>query len=226
MIDGITWFKQSAFLFQREHNLYIDPLGITDDAPKADAILITHAHFDHFSADDIAKIRQDSTAVYATADVASQMEGPVNVVAPGDAFEVLGWSVDAVPAYNTAEERLQFHPRSNGWVGYVFTIDGVRYYHAGDTDPIPEMESISCDVAFIPIGGYYTMDANEARGPWRLLVPSLSSPCILASKWGCPPTACGWPSSWRRSPSTSSCRRTRSSANQRAYQRWGLVAHV
>ena len=98
MIDGITWFKQSAFLFQRERNLYIDPLGITDDAPKADAILITHAHFDHFSADDIAKIRQDSTAVYATADVASQLAGPVNVVAPGDAFEVLGWPVDAVPA--------------------------------------------------------------------------------------------------------------------------------
>src|SRR5260370_6097820 len=73
MIDGITWFKQSAFLFQRERNLYIDPLGITDDAPMADAILITHAHFDHFSQVHIAKVRQDSTPVYATPDLASQL---------------------------------------------------------------------------------------------------------------------------------------------------------
>ena len=176
MIDGITWFKQSAFLFQREHHLYIDPLGIPDGSPMADAILLTHAHADHFSPDDLAKIRHDSTAVYATADVAAQLDGPVNVVAPGDAFEVLGWPVDAVPAYNTAEERQQFHPRSNGWVGYVFTIDGVRYYHAGDTDPIPEMEAISCDVAFIPIGGYYTMDANEATEAVKLINPRLVVP--------------------------------------------------
>src|SRR2546430_15517849 len=153
MIDGITWFKQSAFLFQREHNLYIDPLGITDGAPMADAILLTHAHGDHFSPDDIARIRQDSTAVYATADVAAQLAGPVNVVAPGDAFEVLGWSVDAVPAYNTAEERQGFHPRSNGWVGYGFTIDGVRHYHARATEPIPGEEAISFDVGVIPICG-------------------------------------------------------------------------
>src|SRR4030088_3501430 len=144
MIDGITWFKQSAFLFQREHNLYIDPLGITEGAPKADALFLTHAHADHFS--------------------------------PAAPLEGLGGSVDAAPAYNTAEERQQFHPRSNGWVGYVFTIDGVRYYHAGDTDPIPEMEAISCDVAFIPIGGYYTMDANEAIEAVKLINPQLVVP--------------------------------------------------
>src|SRR5437773_11111422 len=106
MIDGITWFKQSAFLFQREHNLYIEPLGITDGAPMADAILLTHAHGDHFSPDDIARIRHDSTAVYATADVAAQLAGPANVVAPGDAFEALGCSVVADPAVNPAEARL------------------------------------------------------------------------------------------------------------------------
>src|SRR5947209_18159232 len=127
MIDGITWFKQSAFLFQRERNLYIDPLGITDDAPMADAILITHAHFDHFSQDDIAKVRQDSTAVYATADVASQLEGPVNVVAPGDAFEVLGWPVDAVPAYYNDVVPQVFHRRYYVCVGDIVTL--VRMYH-------------------------------------------------------------------------------------------------
>ncbi|HYR63743.1 MAG TPA: MBL fold metallo-hydrolase [Actinomycetota bacterium] len=189
MIEGITWFKQSAFLFEREHNLYIDPWGITDGSPKADAILITHAHADHFSPDDIAKIRQDSTLIYATADVAAQIPGTVNVVAPGEAFEVLGWSMDTVPAYNVAPERLQFHPRSNGWVGYVFTIDGVRYYHAGDTDPIPEMESISCDVAFIPIGGYFTMDATEAVEAVKLIGAQLIVPIHFGYVVGMPSDA-------------------------------------
>ena len=176
MIEGITWFKQSSFLFQREHTLYIDPLGITDDAPKADAILLTHTHQDHFSPEDIAKIRQESTVIYAPADTAAQMDGEVNVVAPGEAFEVLGWPVDTVPAYNTAEERLQFHPKANNWVGYVFTIAGVRYYHAGDTDPIPEMELINCDVAFLPIGGHYTMDAAQAVEAVNLVDPKLVVP--------------------------------------------------
>jgi L-ascorbate metabolism protein UlaG (beta-lactamase superfamily) len=176
MIDGITWFKQSAFLFQREQSLYIDPWGVTDGSPEADAILLTHSHSDHFSPDDIAKIRTDSTAVYATGDLAAQLPGPVNVVRPGDAFEVLGYSVDAVPAYNVVEERLGFHPKSNGWVGYVFTIDGVRYYHAGDTDVIPEMEPLSCDVALLPIGGYYTMDPSEAAEAVKLIGPRLVVP--------------------------------------------------
>lgn len=169
MIEGITWYKHASFLIQREHAIYIDPWGITDDAPKADAILITHAHEDHFVLEDIARIRQDSTVIYATADVAAQIPGTVNVVAPGDAFEVLGYSADAVPAYNVAEERLAFHPKGQGWVGYVITIDGVRYYHAGDTDPIPEMEPLSCDVAFIPIGGYYTMGPEEAVEAVKLI---------------------------------------------------------
>jgi len=189
MIEGITWLKQSAFLFQGEHTLYIDPIGVPDGSPKADAIFITHAHGDHFQPDEIAKVRQDTTQVYATADVAAQLSGPVNVVAPGDAFDVLGWSVDTVRAYNTAEERQGFHPRSSNWVGYVFTIGGVRYYHAGDTDPIPEMEAISCDVAMIPIGGYYTMDANEAVEAVRLIGPKLVVPMHFGFYVGLPSDA-------------------------------------
>lgn len=189
MIEGITWFKQSAYLFQREHTLYLDPWGISDGAPKADAILITHSHPDHLSPEDIAKIRTDATVIYAPADTAAQIDGDVNVVAPGEAFEVLGWSVDTVPAYNTAPERLAFHPRENNWVGYVFTIDGVRYYHAGDTDPIPEMEPIACDVAFLPIGGHYTMDAAEAVEAVRLINPKLVVPMHFGFVVGLPSEA-------------------------------------
>ena len=189
MIEGITWLKQSAFLFQRGHTLYLDPIGVPAGSPKADAIFITHIHGDHFQPDEIAKIRQDDTAIFATADVAAQLPGPVNIVAPGDAFEVLGWSVDAVPAYNVAEERQGFHPRSSGWVGYVFTIDGVRYYHAGDVDPMPEMEAISCDVALLPIGGYYTMDAYEAVEAVNLLHPKLVLPMHFGYNAGLPSDA-------------------------------------
>ncbi|MGH2718542.1 MAG: MBL fold metallo-hydrolase, partial [Actinomycetota bacterium] len=101
MIEGVTWHKHASFLIRKEHAIYIDPWGVADDAPKADAILITHSHQDHFVLEDIARIRQDSTQIYATADVAGQIDGDVNVIAPGDAFEVLGHPTDAVPAYNT-----------------------------------------------------------------------------------------------------------------------------
>jgi L-ascorbate metabolism protein UlaG (beta-lactamase superfamily) len=189
MIEGITWFKQSAFSFQRERVLYIDPWGITEGSPKADAILYSHGHGDHFDLDDLARIRQDSTAIYAPADVAAQVSGQVNVVAPGDAFEVLGYSVDAVPAYNVKEERLGFHPRSSGWVGYVFTIDGIRYYHAGDSDLIPEMEPLSCDVALIPIGGHYTMDVTEAAEAVKVIKPRLVVPMHFGFVVGLPSDA-------------------------------------
>jgi L-ascorbate metabolism protein UlaG (beta-lactamase superfamily) len=189
MIDGITWFKQSAFLFQRGQNLYVDPWGIPEGSPKADAILYTHGHYDHFDADDLGRIRQPSTQIYAPADPASKIPGPVNVVAPGEAFEVLGYSVDAVPAYNLAPERLGFHPQDKGWVGYVFTIDGVRYYHSGDTDVIPEMEPISCDVALLPIGGTYTMDAPEAVEAVKLIQPRLVIPMHFGFVVGTPSDA-------------------------------------
>lgn len=176
MFEGIRWVKQSTFIFEKDRTLYIDPWGLPDDAPNADAILITHAHFDHFSAEDIAKIRSEDTQVFAPPDVASEIEGDVNVVSPGDAFEVLGWSTDSVPAYNTHPDRLDLHPKDNGWLGYVFTIDGVRYYHAGDTDPIEEMQSIECDVAFLPIGGHYTMGPEEAVEAVKAIEPKVVVP--------------------------------------------------
>lgn len=109
--------------------------------------------------------------IYAPPDVVSQLDRPATSVAPGDAFEVVGLPVDAVPAYNRKAERRNFHPKGNGWVGYVIAIEGVRYYHAGDTDLIPEMERIDCDVAFLPIGGTYTMDAAEAAEAARVIGP-------------------------------------------------------
>ncbi|MGH2768395.1 MAG: MBL fold metallo-hydrolase, partial [Actinomycetota bacterium] len=140
------------------------------------AILLTHSHYDHFSEPDIRKVRRPGTEVWGPADVAQQLDGEVKVVAPGDAFETAGLSVDAVPAYNLARERLGFHPRERGWVGFVIAVDGVRYYHAGDTDLIPEMEAVDCDVAMLPIGGTFTMDVAEAAEAARIIAPKLVVP--------------------------------------------------
>lgn len=177
MLRRFTWFKQSAYLWEGdEARIYIDPWGLTEDSPTADVLMITHAHFDHYSPDDIARVVGPSTKVFAPADVAAELNGDVTVVSPGDSFQVAGMSAQTVPAYNIVEERLDFHPRSNRWVGYVFELDGAIYYHAGDTDHLPELESIRSDVSFVPIGGTYTMDPEEAGRFVRLQSPKLAVP--------------------------------------------------
>jgi L-ascorbate metabolism protein UlaG (beta-lactamase superfamily) len=100
----------------------------------------------------------------------------VTPVAPGDAVEVAGVRIQAVPAYNIVEERLDKHPKTNNWVGYVLTLGGRDYYHAGDTDHVPELDSIRAAVTFLPIGGTFTMEAEEAGGLARAIGPELAVP--------------------------------------------------
>lgn len=177
MLERFTWFKQSGYLWKDEGlALYIDPWEVPADAPPADLLFITHAHFDHFSPDDIERIRRDSTRIFAPHDVAAEIAGDVTPVAPGDTVEALGVRAQAVPAYNVAEVRLDFHPQANRWVGYVFTMGGADYYHAGDTDHLGELEGVRADVAFVPIGGTYTMDVTEAAGFVKVLEPKLAVP--------------------------------------------------
>ncbi len=176
MLERFTWFKQSAYRWRGDGiTVYIDPWGITEQSP-ADVIFITHAHFDHFSKDDIEKIRKSGTKVFAPKDVAKELSGDVKAIKPGDSTEVAGIKVQAVHAYNVREERLQFHPKANQWVGYVLTLGGHTYYHAGDTDHARELDAIRADVAFLPIGGTYTMDAREAGGLAKTIRPQRAVP--------------------------------------------------
>lgn len=176
MLERFTWFKQSAFRWQGDGlTVYIDPWGVTGDAP-ADVIFITHAHFDHFQPEEIEAIRRGGTRIVAPADVAKELSGDVTPVAPGDSLEVAGVSVQAVPAYNVKEERLEMHPKANRWVGYVLELGGKAYYHAGDTDHAPELDEVRTDVVFLPIGGTYTMDAREAGGLARSIGPQVAVP--------------------------------------------------
>lgn len=163
MLERFTWFRQSAFRWtDGERTIYIDPWGTPADAAPADLIMITHAHHDHFQPEEIARLSRPDTVVAAPHDVAAELRGNVNPVAPGETHELAGVSFTTVPAYNTREEALEFHPKANRWVGYVIELGDATVYHAGDTDHAPELDDVRTDVAFVPIGGYYTMDAREA----------------------------------------------------------------
>lgn len=189
MIDRFVWFKQSAYLWRGDGlRVYIDPWGVTAAEP-ADVIFITHAHSDHFSTDDIDRIRRSGTRLIAPRDVARELSGDVTPIRPGETIEVAGVTATAVPAYNVAEERLEHHPKAKDWVGYVLTLGEATYYHAGDTDHVPELDAVEANVAFLPVGGTYTMDPSEAAGLARTLLPQLAIPMHYGYAVGSPADA-------------------------------------
>lgn len=176
MLDRFVWFKQASYQWRGDGLMvYIDPWGVTRPDP-ADVIFITHAHYDHFSLEDIERIRKADTRIVAPHDIAQELSGDVLAVRPGDSIDVSGIRGEAVRAYNVSEERLEFHPRANEWVGYVLDLGGHRYYHAGDTDRLPDLDKVRADVAFLPVGGTYTMDVTEAAGLARAIGPELAVP--------------------------------------------------
>jgi L-ascorbate metabolism protein UlaG (beta-lactamase superfamily) len=178
MLEHFTWYKQSAYCY-RDGGLtvYIDPWGTRPNDPPADIIFITHAHFDHFQPDEIARLKKDKTQIVAPKDVARELGGDVKAVRPGDFFEVHGIKGQAVPAYNVKEHRQQAHPKANEWVGYVLQLGGQRHYFSGDTDHAPELNQVKADIAFLCIGGDpYVMDWKEAAGLAKAIKPQLAVP--------------------------------------------------
>jgi L-ascorbate metabolism protein UlaG (beta-lactamase superfamily) len=190
MLERFTWFKQSAFLWRGDGlTVYIDPWAVTTD-DAADVVFITHAHSDHFSPDDLERVRKADTTFVAPHDVAKELSGDVTPVAPGDVFEVGGIRAQAVPAYNVVEHRLQAHPKANRWVGYILQLGENTYYHAGDTDHAPELSDVRADVALLPIGGDpYVMDPTEAAGLARAISPQLAVPMHYGFVIGSPKDA-------------------------------------
>lgn len=190
MLERFTWFKQSAYRWDGDGvTVYIDPWGVPDGSPEADAIFITHAHDDHFQPEEIQRLQGSGTRIVAPRDVASELSGDVQAVAPGDTVEAAGIKAEAVPAYNIAEDRLDMHPKVNGWVGYVLQLEDTTYYHAGDTDHLTELETVAAQVAFVPIGGTFTMDASEAAGLVRAISPQLAVPMHYGFVVGTPADA-------------------------------------
>ncbi len=189
MLERFTWYRQSAYLWKGDGlNVYIDPWGVTGD-PPADVIFITHAHFDHYNPEDFEKVRRGGTKIVAPQDIALELSGDVTAVGPGDSFEVEGIRGQAVPAYNIVDERLENHPRAKNWVGYILTLGDSTYFHAGDTDHTPELDGVKADVAFLPIGGTYTMTAPEAAELAKVISPQVAVPMHYGFVVGTPADA-------------------------------------
>jgi L-ascorbate metabolism protein UlaG (beta-lactamase superfamily) len=162
LLKGVTWFVQGAVRVEAEKVIYVDPYRLGAVKKDADIILITHSHGDHLSPPDIARIAKEETVFICPNDpkCLSALKGKnVKVVTPGEKAEVAGVKIAAVPAYNLDKP---YHPKANKWVGYIVQVGERRFYFAGDTDFIPEMKEVEADVAFLPVGGKYTMDAAEA----------------------------------------------------------------
>ena len=152
--------------------IYIDPWKLGEDMPKADLILITHDHYDHCSAEDIAKISREGTVVIGNPGAAAQLGGATRILHPGESLTVAGVTVTAFPAYNTNKFRSPgqpFHPQAAQGNGYIIRRNGETLYHAGDTDFIPEMSQLQVTVALLPVSGTYVMTADEAFEAAKLI---------------------------------------------------------
>lgn len=163
--------------------MIIDPFKIRPIPDKADLLLISHEHFDHLSLDDIKKVSSDKTTIITIPackkELSSVKAKEIKTVKPGDKLSVGEIAVEAVPAYNLNKFRepgKPFHPKEDGKVGFVVSIKGVRVYHAGDTDPIPEMKNVKTDIALLPVSGTYVMTPEEAAEAAKMIRPKLAIP--------------------------------------------------
>lgn len=178
MIENIKWLGHDTFKIIGEKIIYTDPFQITKP-DKADIILITHEHYDHFSPEDIKKILAPHTVLVLPADCAGKIKAKEIIVKPGDKINVEGIEIEAVPSYNTNKK---FHPKDKGWVGYIFKVSGKRIYIAGDTDYIPEMKTFKdIDIALLPVSGTYVMNAEEAVQAALDIMPKIAIPMHYGS---------------------------------------------
>ncbi|MBN2032722.1 MAG: MBL fold metallo-hydrolase [Deltaproteobacteria bacterium] len=172
MIEKMAWLGHDAFRIEASKTVYFDPFGIAG-GPKADLILISHDHFDHCSPEDVAKVQGKGTVIVTEKNSATKLSGDIRIIKPGDVLDVEGVKVTGVPSYNTDKD---FHPRRNSWLGFIVELDGVRIYHAGDTDFIPEMKNFRADIALIPVSGTYVMNADQAVKAALSINPKLAIP--------------------------------------------------
>ena len=180
----------SSIRYAGAMTVWFDPFRVADAPCDADVVFVTHDHYDHFSPEDIRRVLSPDGFIvlpdtcYRTALEAGFEESALLPVHTGVTYELLGLSFRAVAAYN---EGKNFHPEANRWLGYVVTtVDGLRFYVAGDTDNIGEARSVRCDAAFLPVGGTYTMTAAQAAGLAAALRPQIAVPthygCIVGER--------------------------------------------
>ena len=185
MTENIEVFTQSSIrITYGDRRIYIDPFQMREAPKDADFILITHGHYDHFSPEDIEKVSNGKSVLIVPAKMLPQAEKvssiveEIHSVMPGEHYGISGLEFDTVAAYNNLKP---FHPKSAGWVGYILQIDGQRIYVSGDTDMNRDNRDVKCDIALVPIGGTYTMDAKKAAEFINTIRPTVAIPTHYGS---------------------------------------------
>ena len=170
--------------------IYIDPYEMDGIRADADIVFFTHSHYDHYSTDDADLVMKGTTLMVYPEDMDEQIVEDYDIpeedrcrVTPGQSCNFRGWSFDTVAAYNI---KAAFHPKKNHWVGYILKIDGLRIYIAGDTDATAEAKNVRCDIALLPVGGKFTMDAEEAAELTRAITPQVVIPTHYGTVAGTP----------------------------------------
>lgn len=185
VLENITVNTQNSIRIEGSRILYFDPYLIQETAHDADFIFITHEHYDHFEPESIAKIKKDDTTLVAPESMKKKVISESGIASenclfyqPGEIHEAGGITVETIPAYNKLKP---FHTKGKKWQGYVVEMDGVRYYVSGDTDVNEDIRKVSCDVAMIPIGGFYTMDWKQAAEYIAQMKPKAAVPTHYGS---------------------------------------------
>lgn len=188
MTENIRVLTHSSIRIQSGDTvLYVDPYKVSGRPQDAGFVFITHDHFDHFSPEDIEKVSCDKTVLVVPEKMrdkvlqeADETRGIIPVK-PDAPYDINGFSFETVPAYNRLKP---FHPKTAGWVGYIFCLDGKRIYVAGDTDATPDAKKVQCDVALVPVGGTYTMNASQAAELVNTIRPAAAIPTHYGSVAG------------------------------------------
>jgi L-ascorbate metabolism protein UlaG (beta-lactamase superfamily) len=173
LMKHLHWIGHDTFRLDSPLVIYIDPWHLPASSPSADLILVSHEHHDHCSPESVEQIRKADTVILASAGAAQSLEPDVEVMRPGEKRVVGPITVETVPAYNVDKP---FHPQGANHLGFILQIGDERLYFAGDTDVIPEMKSIRCDVALLPVSGKYVMTADEAVEAAKILRPKVAVP--------------------------------------------------
>ena len=187
MLDNIEVLYHSSIRINKEKIIYIDPFKINKNYNDADIVFITHDHYDHYSEEDIDKVINENTTIIIPEELLTKLlrkginKNAIITVEPNKNYMVQGIKFETISAYNTNKT---FHPKENGWVGYIIIINGIRYYIAGDTDITEENKKVKCDVAFVTVGGTYTMDFKEAAQLINEIKPKIAIPIHYGSVVG------------------------------------------
>ena len=170
----IQWLSHASVkVWTADLVIYVDPRNLSGSPHDATLVLVTHSHSDHYSAGDITRVSGPATKLIAAASVVAT-HGSGQPIAPGEIIELPNVRVTAVPAYNTNKTN---HPKSSNWVGFIVELAAKRIYFAGDTDLIPEMQTLGkIDVAFLPISPAYTMGPDDAAQATMYIMPQLAVP--------------------------------------------------